>query len=257
MSGPHHHAYADPKDADLCGSDGNVIFASGTAVPTDARIGFSPGCIYSKRTGAAAAQLYVNIGTAASCNFDPLIGVDLAGLLATAAELNRLDDDTAVLATLAGTGITGGVGTVIKTSVLKIGALYNTQIYIDLTGLQAIATDLDIIGDAANPAHLGQVTVARNGTFEAIRMTCLELPAGASTDIDLYSASVATGKKDDGIAGISGTALVTAAGAWANGTTKGATSMPTANDYLYLTNGAAANAGTYTAGKFMIELWGY
>lgn len=259
--------YASAKGVLARGPDGNIVLAEGSTVPADSTVGFAPGCLWFKRAGGTFGGLYRNDGTALLSDFNLTAPLDLAGLTSTAAELNVLDADAAVLAlggsngllaTLAGTGITGGVGTVIKTSVVKVGALYLTQIYIDITGLQAIATDLDIIGDSTNPAYLGQLTTARNGTLEAIRMTCLELPAGASTDIDLYSAVEATGKKDDAIASLfTETALVTSGGAWANGTVKGATAMPAVGDYLYLVNGAGANAGTYTAGKFLIEILGY
>jgi hypothetical protein len=33
--------------------------------------------------------------------------------------------------------------------------------------------------------------------------------------------------------------------------------VPPANDYLYLTGGAAGTAAAYTAGKFLLELFGY
>lgn len=258
MSKKNRPQYADQKGAIQLGLDGNIILAEGSSVPADATTGYAPGGLFFKRAGGAFGGLYRNDGTAASSDFNLTSPLDIAGLTATAAELNIVDADNAVLATLAGTGITGGTGTVIKTQVLKLGSLYWTTIYIDITGLQAIATDLDVIGDSTNPAYLGQLTTARNGVLEAIRMTCLELPAGASTDIDLYSAVEATAKKDDALASLfTETALVTAGGAWANGTVKGATAMPTAGDYLYLVNGAGANAGTYTAGKFLIEAFGY
>lgn len=176
---------------------------------------------------------------------------------ATASELNRLDDDSAVLATTAGAGITGGTGTIFKSSVVKVGELFLTRIYIDLTGLASSTTDLDIIGVSTPAAHIGQITAARNGTIEAIRMTCLELPAGGVTDIDLYAADEATGVFDAGVATLVETALITAGGAWANGTVKGSTAVPAANQYLYLTGGAAGTAATYTGGKFLIELFGY
>ena len=184
-------------------------------------------------------------------------GAEVA-ITSTPAELNRLDDDNAVLSTLAGTGITGGTGTIYKTSVIKIGALYFTTIYVDLTGLQAIATDGDVIGDSTNPAHLGRITAARNGTIESMRVTCEEAPAGASADIDFFRATVATAVKDDAMAGVTGQAVaITAGGNWANGTVKCATAVPAANDYLYVANGAGAGNGTYTAGKFRIEILGY
>lgn len=181
----------------------------------------------------------------------------LSGLTATTTELNRLDDDNAVLSTLAGAGITGGTGTIYKTSVMQQGSIITTRIYIDLTGLGSSTTDLDIIGTGSSAAHIGRITAARNGTIDAIRVTCLELPAGGVTDIDLYAADEGTGVFDGGIGSLTETALLTSGGAWANGTTKGATAMPAANQYLYLTGGAGGTAGTYTAGKFLIELIGY
>lgn len=161
------------------------------------------------------------------------------------------------MATEAGAGITAGVGTVYKSSVIKVGGLILTRIYIDLTGLAASTTDLDIIGVGATPAHLGQITADRNGVIEAIRMTCLELPAGGADDIDLYAATEGTGVFDGGIAALAETALITSGAAWANGTVKGSIAVPAANQYLYLVGGEAASPGTYTAGKFLIELFGY
>lgn len=253
---PH---FADAKGAIQLGLDGNIILAEGSSVPADATAGYAPGCIFFKRAGGALGGFYVNEGTALSSDFNlfSLGTVNLATLTATATELNRLDDDNAVLSTLGGTAITGSAETY-KTSVLKAGSIYYTSILLDLTGLDAIATDGDIIGKSTNPAHLGRVTAARNGTPAGLLMTCLEAPAGASADIDLFRATVATGKLDDAMSGVTGQAVaITAGGSWTNGLAKGATAVPAADDYLYLANGAGANAGTYSAGKFLIEMWGY
>lgn len=252
---PH---YPDAKSSILTGFSGKILLAEGATVPSDGAAGYAPGCLFFKRAAAALVGAYRNDGTETSADFNLVNGgIDLSTLTATAAELNRLDDDNAVLATLAGTGITGGTGTVYKTSVIKVGSIYQTKIYIDLTGLGSSTTDLDIIGTGATAAHIGQITAARCGTIEAIRMTCLELPAGGVTDIDLYSATEATGVFDAGIGTLTATALITSGGAWASGTTKGSTAVPAANGYLYLTCGAGAVPGTYTAGKFLIELFGY
>lgn len=237
-----------------------ITLAAGPTPPADGRVGYAPGCLFIDIDAAGGSQVYVNEGTKASADFNLLTGVGLSGLTATATELNRLDDDNAVMSVAAGTGITGGTGTVYKSSVLKSGDLYCTRIYIDLTGLDAVATDGDIIGAAGtNPAHLGRIVAARNGTVDVGMVTCLEAPAGASADINLASAVEATGKKDDAISGLTGTqTLVDAGGSWTNGLVKGILNTPvTANNYLYLTNGAGASAGTYTAGKFLIELYGY
>jgi hypothetical protein len=176
---------------------------------------------------------------------------------ATASELNKAADLSAqVLATPAGTGITAGTGTVYKHSLTFDGDIKRLTIYIDLTGLASSTTDLDVIGVGAGAAHIGRILEAEIGTVEAIRMTCLEVPAGGADDIDLYSATVGTAVFDDGIAALTETALVTSGGAWASGTTKGSTAVPAANEYLYLCGGEAGTANTYTAGKFLIEVFG-
>jgi hypothetical protein len=128
---------------------------------------------------------------------------------------------------------------------------------LDLTGLSSSTTDLDVIGQSTPAAYLMQVLAAELGTVLIVRMQCLEAPAGGVADIDLYSAAEATGKFDDGIAALTETALVTSGGAWTNGRVLGATTVPAPNEYLYLTCGAAGTPAAYTAGKFLIELFGY
>ena len=156
-----------------------------------------------------------------------------------------------------GTGISSGTGTVFKSSVQRVGGIIKTSLLIDLTGLASSTTDLDIIGVGAGADYLGQITAAKNGTILTGRMTCLEVPAGGADDVDLYSATEATGVFDAGIGTLAETALVTAAGAWTLGLTKGLSAIPAANQYLYLCGGEAGTAATYTAGKFLIELEGY
>lgn len=158
-----------------------------------------------------------------------------------------------------GAGITGGTGTLIKSGVRRVGELIKTSVVIDLTGLKS-ATDIgDIIGEAvtAGPAPLFRINATEHGTILAGAMTCLELPA-TLTDIDLYTANEGTGAHEDAISGLTASAaLVTAAAAWVNGMVKGFTAVPPAGDHLYLTNGAADTADDFTAGKFLIELYGY
>ncbi len=167
--------------------------------------------------------------------------------------LTRNDE---ALATTAGAGITSGTGTVYRNSVSRANGIITTSILIDLTGLASVATDLDIIGVGSSAAHIGQITTARNGTILAVRMTCLELPAGGADDIDLYSATEGTGILDGIVTDLTETVLITSGAAWASGTVRASTGVPANGEYLYLTAGEAA-AGTYTAGKFLIELFGY
>lgn len=133
-----------------------------------------------------------------------------------------------------------------------------TEFYIDLTGLSSVADDGDVIGDTGQTtsATLGQYTTAIMGTIATggvIEMVCLEAPVGGTADIDLYSHVTGTLSIDDDASG--GTQLINAGGAWTNGMVKGATADPTAADYFYLTAGAAA-AGDYSAGKFVIRIYG-
>lgn len=47
--------------------------AAGTTVPSDGALGYAHGCIFRKLSGSSVADaLYVNIGTKASANFDPI-----------------------------------------------------------------------------------------------------------------------------------------------------------------------------------------
>lgn len=158
---------------------------------------------------------------------------------------------------LAAGGILAGVGTIYKNSVSKTGGIRRVEIMIDLTGLASSTTDLDIIGTGLLGAYLGRVLAAELGTVLTVEMKCLEAPAGGVTDIDLYSATEATGVFDGAIASLTETALLSSAGAWTNGRTLGATVVPAANEYLYLVCGAAGTAATYTAGKFLIVISGY
>jgi hypothetical protein len=161
----------------------------------------------------------------------------------------------AQLATLAGTGITTGTGTVYKTSISRSGSIITTSILIDLTGLRSTAAD-DIIGvdGTALPCHIGQITTAESGAIIAGRITCFEAPTGGDPDIDLYSAVEATGVEDAAITSLDETQLVNS-GDHTLGSVKILTAMPAANEYLYLVAGATTNAD-YTAGILLIELIG-
>lgn len=176
-------------------------------------------------------------------------------LAATAAEINQACDQSAQAMACAAGFL--GTGTIYKAGAKKVGDVFMTNIMIDLTGAQSAATDLDIIGNAST-SHIGQLTAALNGTTILMgSMTCLEVPVGGAVDIDLYKATAGTGAYDAAVTGLAGQgALITAGGNWTLGLVKVMTGIPAANDYLYLTSGAATG-GVYTAGKFLIQIWGY
>ena len=163
--------------------------------------------------------------------------------------------DANTLATEAGTGITGGTGTVYKSSVQRTGGIITTTIFIDLTGLRSTASG-DIIGvnGTSNPCHIGQITTARNGTIVAGSMECFEAPAGGDPDINVFSAAESTGTEDSAISDLTETQLVDAGDATL-GSKVFFTAFPAADEFLYLTLGATTDAD-YTAGKLVITLIG-
>lgn len=154
----------------------------------------------------------------------------------------------------AGTGADGAA--VVASATYRQGNFIKTDILLDLTGLDVNAAG-DIIGETgASAAYIGQITAAQNGTIVAGRMTCFEVPAGGDPDIDVYSATEATGTEDAAITGLTETALVDAGDATL-GSVVILTAFPAANEYLYLVSGAGATVfAAYTAGKLLIELWG-
>lgn len=171
---------------------------------------------------------------------------------------NLLEGET--LDMVAGTGITAGTGTVCVAKVDRSGDLIVTEIFIDLTGLNSKNTDGDIIGvnGTTNPCYIGQVTAALNGTIVGAKIECLETPAGGDPNINLYSATEATGVEDGAIGDLTETLLYDRSGDWAVDDTKaGFAALPAADQYLYLTQGDATGTdATYTAGKLLITLYG-
>ena len=167
----------------------------------------------------------------------------------------------AELTTPAGAGITGGTGTVYQSSVQRRGGLIVTEILIDLTGLHSEAADGDIIGvDASSsPAHLGQNTEEQNVTILGGIVRCLEVPAGGDPNIALYAADEATGVEDGAITSLTNDAVVFDPNAdWTIDMARSITGIPGDGQYLYLVQGDATGTDAdYTAGKFLITLYGY
>jgi hypothetical protein len=160
------------------------------------------------------------------------------------------------IATTAGTGITTGTGTVYAASVIKTGGIFHTKILIDLTGLASSGSG-DIIGKAATAnSHIGQITAAVNGTVLGGKLTCLEAPAGGDPDINLWYADEATGAEDAAITSLTNQVQMCDSGDLALNSVISIPTPPAADKYIYMVTGAATNAD-YTAGKILIEFFGY
>lgn len=158
------------------------------------------------------------------------------------------------VANAAGIGITGAAASFV-TSVEKVGSLIKTTIIIDLTGLNSGGTADDVIGDdGSGVAHLGQITAAVNGTIISGRLSCLETPTTGDDDINVFSATEATGVEDTAIADLTETALCNSGDLTAG--TVVALAAPAADQYIYLTGGTGDCDATYDAGILMLEFWG-
>lgn len=171
--------------------------------------------------------------------------------------------DVTGVASLDGNDLTAGTSfstaaLVYTASAVKIGSMYKTTYWIDLTGTRGTAGG-DIIGDdgdTTNAAHIGQLLTTKCGTIFWGQITCLETPAGGDPDVDLWYATEGTGREDDAISGLIETQMIN------NGDWTGAiatpvvlSAFPAANSYLYLVAGGTTDAD-YSAGQFLIELWG-
>ena len=171
----------------------------------------------------------------------------------------------------AGPGIADAI---VSNTVRREGHKVVTEIVVDLGTSKATVASLADDGDTlgvldAGAAYLTQITTAVNGFITYAEMQCVELPVGGTLDIDLTAvdeatfALVADGSTTDAAGGTSAQTLIDAAGTWslgevdhyavAHGTPH---DIDTADQYLYLTSGEAANAGNYSAGKFIITLEG-
>ena len=162
----------------------------------------------------------------------------------------------------AGGGFDGAAGVTIY--IAKVNGEIVTTILVDIEGLLVSGTVKDIIGeDGVGAAYVTRISTVKTGIVYKAEMSCIEAPAGSNTtaDIDLVSntASLAEDVEYDD----SGTAvaILPATAGWTVGMTRtSAAGLDLSNcedDYLYLVNGSGANSGgTYTAGKFIIKLYG-
>lgn len=146
-------------------------------------------------------------------------------------------------------------------SVHRVGNLVKTEVYMDIDGLVSINSDNDIIGanDAAN-CWFAHITDAVNGSIYKARMRCLEVPTGGGPDIAIWEAVEATGVENASITGLDETELLQSQGdstAWEIDDDIKFATLPSADRYLYMVVDGTGTDGTFTAGIFFMELWGY
>ena len=216
---------------------------------------------YNADTGSDSLSNTIIIGTNAtnSGSNTTTIGTDTTSRAKIYGKLSSVFHETV-------TGLGGGLDGV-ELGQVQIGS-YNseviTTIYLDLgqggaTDIVSSSTAGDVIGENdAAAAYATQITTAKNGVIYKAELICMETPVGGDTDINvtLHASSLA-----EDAAGESGGHVIVNGGAQAIGrhSTGDAAAIEAAagaaNDYLYLTHGGTT-AGTYTAGKFLIRLFG-
>ena len=155
----------------------------------------------------------------------------------------------------AGAGITAVATAKVKYSVIRVGDITETKIFVDLTGLNSNSAG-DIIGkDATDDCHIGKITAAVNGTIIDGTVQCLETPGGGEPDIDLFSATASNGAEDVAISTLDETEILATAADLTAGTVKGITGTIAADNYLYLVGSGAGTNAAYTAGQLLITLY--
>ncbi len=167
--------------------------------------------------------------------------------------------------TAAGAGFDGAAK--VETKIQKINGQIITTILVDLEGLVVSGTVKDIIGeDGAAAAFITKTELANTGKVYKVEMACVEAPAGTNTtaDIDLVVSTVSLAEDATYDSSGSSVVLIAAGGDYTGGMYKVSavdTNINAASSaggrFLYLANGSGANSGgTYTAGKFIITLFG-
>ena len=129
-----------------------------------------------------------------------------------------------------------------------------TEIRIDVSGLKSKDTAADAIGLATGvDAYLGQYTAAIFGILYKMELICLEAPVTGDDDINVIFNAAADLGYDDA-AGTTGLdAGVLALGESVDDLSPGVSE----DDYIYLTAGTGDVDNVYTAGMYIIRLYGH
>ena len=232
---------------------GNSTFSG----PVRSKNGFQQ--INENSTTGTVTQKQFEIQTVSTSGINNIVDTNGFSGTATAAGANNASLDTGatifgITPNAHGSGIPDAS---INTFVNKVGGTIVTSIIIDLHGgFDGSATADRIIGNGTDAnAYIGELTKEVNGIPILLEFGCVEVPTGGDPDINVHSATEGTGVEDGAIGDLTETLLVNAGDATL-GSKVYFTGVPAADQFLYLTTGAATDAD-YSAGKLFIELMGY
>lgn len=165
----------------------------GLTKPSDATAGFAPGCIFIDTDASAGAQIFVNEGTVASCDFDLLLadGDTVAALTVTAGTITTLSSTTGTIATLNST--TGNIAALSATSVA-------------VSSTVTMSDGANLIGGTGTGTKIGSST-AQKFAFFASTPVAQQSTTGTTTGFGAGSTS--TVFKDSTFTGGSGSSAYT------------------------------------------------
>jgi hypothetical protein len=200
-----------------------------------------------------------------SINMGTLVGTSFTGAV-TGAVTGNVTGNIAGASSLGVLEVGGqgagsvGVGGINRAYKRTENGVIITTIEVDITGLGCKGGNADdAIGTGTVPAYIYEMTTAKNGIITEVTMECVEIPAGsgsATVDINLTMNSAGTIDYDEAVSNdylFNSDVVFSAAGLkLVNIDPSFATT-----DFIYLTEGdAAATDGVYTAGQFVITLYG-
>ena len=150
--------------------------------------------------------------------------------------------------------------------VAKINGEIVTTLLVDIAGFADSGTVKDVLGEnGAAAAYITRITTAVNGIIYKAEIACVEIPAGSNAELDIDLVTSSNSLAEDALydSGTTEVALIPATADWTAGAWRGTapgldcTNISANSHYVYLANGSgAASGGTYSAGKFIIKLYG-
>ena len=235
---------------------GTVTFADGGAsLGTITSTGWT-GDVVGDLTGDVAGDLTGDVAGDLTGDVTGDLTGDVTGNL-TGNVVGDLTGDI-IAPTIAFEGGAGAVGTGVAPTTWRRteNGIIITETKIDLTGLNSVATQDDVIGlSAGTPvAYIGKNVVSTNGVIYKSELICLETPVGGDDDVNVVentSAILVLGDAGGTAYGVDGGDAV--AGQTVEDLVQGLHDTY----YFYLTAGTGNVAGKYTAGQFIFRTYGH
>ena len=135
--------------------------------------------------------------------------------------------------------------------------IVETVIKVDLQGLYSANSGKSIGNNGGSNVWFMLIDNDKHGTVFRATMACIETPTGGIADINL---TLADNQTDHNVAPTGNPAILLSGGTHSIGryveTASGAAIGDTNDKYLYLTTHSGTNTSIYSAGKFIIRLYG-